>query len=197
MTRRSISWCRIWGARGSLPATPAASQCRLRQRHLQRRDALRRARADLRRRLRRRGPFELSHAERGQGFRPLLLALPLRPHHGAAVPEAALRPRGVTARIYAGHFEDGTTCQQMAEGFMAPPYFPVTPKYFDAQIAYLDFRPPDTLTPHEGIVIQTHQAQPSERLRRLSRQLSRALGLLSHRHRARSGPNRREAPRLS
>ena len=38
----------------------------------------------------------------------------------------------VTARIYAGHFEDGTTCRQMAERFMAPPYFPVTPKYFDA-----------------------------------------------------------------
>jgi phosphoribosyl 1,2-cyclic phosphodiesterase len=31
----------------------------------------------------------------------------------------------------------------------------VTPKYFDAQIAYLNFRPPDTLTPHEDIVIQT------------------------------------------
>jgi len=60
-----------------------------------------------------------------------------------------------TVRIYAGHFEDGTTCKEMAEGFMAPPYFPVTPKYFDARIAYLDFRPPDTLEPHEGIVIRT------------------------------------------
>ena len=63
----------------------------------------------------------------------------------------------VTARIYAGHFEDETTCEEMVGGFMAPPYFPVTPKYFDAQIAYLNFRPPDTLTPHEGIVIRTHR----------------------------------------
>ena len=36
-----------------------------------------------------------------------------------------------------------------------PPYFPVTPKYFDADLAYLDFRPPETLTPHEGIEIRT------------------------------------------
>lgn len=63
----------------------------------------------------------------------------------------------VTARIYAGHFEDDTTCRQMAEGFMAPPYFPVTPKYFAADISYVDFRPPDTLTPHDGIVIRTHR----------------------------------------
>ena len=52
-------------------------------------------------------------------------------------------------------FEDDTTCRQMADGFMAPPYFPVTPKYFDADIEYVDFRPPETLTPHDGIVIRT------------------------------------------
>lgn len=40
----------------------------------------------------------------------------------------------VRARIHAGHFEDDTTCRQMAEGFMSPPYFPITPKYFDADI---------------------------------------------------------------
>jgi phosphoribosyl 1,2-cyclic phosphodiesterase len=61
----------------------------------------------------------------------------------------------VTARIHAGHFEDDTTCQQMAERFMAAPFFPVTPKYFDAKIDFVDFRPPDTLTPHPGIVIHT------------------------------------------
>jgi len=61
----------------------------------------------------------------------------------------------VAARIYAGHFEDATTCKEMVDNFMAPPYFPVTPKYFDAHIQYLDFRPPDTLDPQEGIVIET------------------------------------------
>jgi phosphoribosyl 1,2-cyclic phosphodiesterase len=60
-----------------------------------------------------------------------------------------------SARIYAGHFQDNTTCRQMADGFMAPPYFPVTPKYFDADIEYVDFRPPEILRPHEGIVIRT------------------------------------------
>jgi phosphoribosyl 1,2-cyclic phosphodiesterase len=61
----------------------------------------------------------------------------------------------VAARIHAGHFEDATTCKQMVENFMAPPYFPVTPKYFDAHIRYVDFRPPDTLTPQKEIVIET------------------------------------------
>lgn len=61
----------------------------------------------------------------------------------------------VKARIYAGHFEDATTCRQMVDGFMAPPYFPVTPKYFDADITFVDFRPPQTLTPADGIVIST------------------------------------------
>ncbi len=61
----------------------------------------------------------------------------------------------VAARIYAGHFEDSTTCEQMVDGFMAPPYFPVTRKYFEAKIAYQNFRPPDTLTPHPGIEVRT------------------------------------------
>jgi phosphoribosyl 1,2-cyclic phosphodiesterase len=57
--------------------------------------------------------------------------------------------------IYAGHFEDGTTCREMIEGFMAPPFFPITPEYFSAKIDYRDFRPPHTLTPHDGIAIST------------------------------------------
>jgi phosphoribosyl 1,2-cyclic phosphodiesterase len=61
----------------------------------------------------------------------------------------------VSARIYAGHFEDNTTCRQMADGFMIPPYFPVTPKLFEAKIEFRDFRPPDTLSPHPGITIST------------------------------------------
>jgi phosphoribosyl 1,2-cyclic phosphodiesterase len=58
-------------------------------------------------------------------------------------------------RIYAGHFEDGTTCREMVYRFMAPPFFPITPDYFAAKVDYRDFHPPDTLTPHEGIGIQT------------------------------------------
>src|SRR5688572_4053612 len=61
----------------------------------------------------------------------------------------------VTARLYAGHFEDGTTCKEMAERFMSPPWFPVTPKQFCATVDFRDFRPPDVLTPHPGISIAT------------------------------------------
>ena len=66
-----------------------------------------------------------------------------------------LYDRAVTARIHTGHFLDGTTGREMAERFMAPPYFPLTPKQFRAEIQYLDFRPPETLTPHPGIAIHT------------------------------------------
>jgi phosphoribosyl 1,2-cyclic phosphodiesterase len=61
----------------------------------------------------------------------------------------------VNARIYAGHFENGMTCKGMAEAFMGPPFFPLTPKYFRAQITYADFRPPELLSPHPGISIST------------------------------------------
>lgn len=69
-----------------------------------------------------------------------------------------LRPlynEAVRARIYAGHFQDDMTCRGMIEQFMAPPYFPLTPKYFHAQIEFRDFRPPAVLTPHPGIAIST------------------------------------------
>ena len=39
-------------------------------------------------------------------------------------------------------------------------------------IDFLNFRPPDMLTPHAGISITTAAAQPSERLRRLPGELS-------------------------
>lgn len=69
-----------------------------------------------------------------------------------------LRPlyhRGVNARIYAGHFEDATTCREMTMRFMAPPFFPVTPELFEANVEFIDFRPPDTFSPHTGINIST------------------------------------------
>lgn len=61
----------------------------------------------------------------------------------------------VEARLYAGHFEDATTCREMVERFMAPPFFPVTPRLFRANIEFADFRPPDVLSPHPGITIST------------------------------------------
>jgi phosphoribosyl 1,2-cyclic phosphodiesterase len=61
----------------------------------------------------------------------------------------------VTARIHAGHFQDGMTCREMAERFMGPPWFPLTPKQFRAAIEFRDFRPPDRLDPAPGIGIST------------------------------------------
>lgn len=60
-----------------------------------------------------------------------------------------------TVRIYAGHLEDGTTCREMVDRFMSPPYFPVSPKMLAAKVDFLNFHPPDVLTPHPGIVIST------------------------------------------
>jgi phosphoribosyl 1,2-cyclic phosphodiesterase len=62
---------------------------------------------------------------------------------------------GANVRIHAGHFEDGMTCREMVEHFMTPPYFPITPKYFCANIDYRDFRPPAALAPSEGIAVST------------------------------------------
>lgn len=61
----------------------------------------------------------------------------------------------VSARIFAGHLLDGTTCRQMVACFMCPPYFPVTPKQFAAKIDYRDFRPPDILDLGDGISVRT------------------------------------------
>jgi phosphoribosyl 1,2-cyclic phosphodiesterase len=67
----------------------------------------------------------------------------------------SLYDAGARIGLYAGHFEDATTCREMVERFMGPPFFPVTPKQFRAAIDYRDFRPPDTLSPHPGILIST------------------------------------------
>lgn len=66
-----------------------------------------------------------------------------------------LYEEAVSARVHAGHFEDAMTCKGMAERFMEPPFFPLTPKQFRAAVEYRDFRPPDTLSPHDGITIST------------------------------------------
>ena len=60
-----------------------------------------------------------------------------------------------SVRIFAGHFSDQTTCRNMVERFMCPPYFPVTPKQFAADIDYCDFRPPDVIDLGDGIVART------------------------------------------
>ena len=68
---------------------------------------------------------------------------------------APLFDPAASVRIYAGHFLDGTTTREMAERFLSPPFFPLTPKQFRAAIEYHDFRPPQPLDPHPGIGVAT------------------------------------------
>ncbi len=58
-------------------------------------------------------------------------------------------------RIWAGHFLDGMTCEQMVSQFMKPPFFPVGPDCLKANIEYRDFDPGDRLDLGDGIVIET------------------------------------------
>jgi phosphoribosyl 1,2-cyclic phosphodiesterase len=144
---------RIWGARGSLPA-PAAENCEFG--------------SDTCCVEMRCGPHVLIFdagsgiASLGQmlvqeGIRDLdLFFSHCHFDHIFGIP--FLKPlydEAVTARIYAGHFQDGMTCQGMVTNFMGPPYFPLTPKFFRASIEFRDFRPPDTLSPHPGITVST------------------------------------------
>jgi phosphoribosyl 1,2-cyclic phosphodiesterase len=144
---------RIWGARGSTPA-PAAGNCDfgtdtccVEMRcggHVLIFDAGSGA-ANLGMRLHEEGVMDfdlfLSHCHLDH-----IIGFPfLKPLYDGAV----------SARIYAGHFEDRMTCREMVEHFMSPPFFPVTPKQFHAKIEFCDFRPPATLSPRPGINVAT------------------------------------------
>jgi phosphoribosyl 1,2-cyclic phosphodiesterase len=144
---------RIWGARGSLPA-PAAENCEygsdspcVEMRcggHVLVFDAGSGAES-LGMRLLEEGVTELdiflSHCHLDH-----IIGLPFfKPLYSEAV----------HARLYAGHFVDDMTCRSMAERFMAPPFFPVTPTVFHASVDFIDFHPPDKLRPHPGIEIST------------------------------------------
>jgi phosphoribosyl 1,2-cyclic phosphodiesterase len=144
---------RIWGARGSLPA-PAAPNCRFGSDTccVEMRCGGRvlifdagSAAETLSRELSAEGvkDFDLffSHCHFDH-----ILGLPFL---------APLYEDEVTARIYAGHFEDRTTCREMIYRFMRPPFFPITPELFRARIEFRDFRPPETWLPHAGIRIST------------------------------------------
>lgn len=63
--------------------------------------------------------------------------------------------QNAAVRIHAGHFLDAMTCREMAYAFMQAPFYPITPDWFRARIDYRDFRPPETLAPHQDIAIRT------------------------------------------
>ncbi len=144
---------RIWGARGSLPA-PAADNCEFG--------------SDSPCVEVRCGPhvLVLDVGSGAQGLGALLAREGVREFdiflshchldHVIGLPfMQPLYDARVHVRLYAGHFLDDMTCREMAERFMAPPFFPITPKIFHAKVDFIDFRPPATLRPHPGIVLST------------------------------------------
>lgn len=64
-----------------------------------------------------------------------------------------------TVRIWAGHLEDGMTCEEMVTDFMKPPFFPVAPDIFTAQVQYRDFRAGDTFDPKKDVTVKTAPLQ--------------------------------------
>ncbi|MHA1524915.1 MAG: MBL fold metallo-hydrolase [Alphaproteobacteria bacterium] len=57
--------------------------------------------------------------------------------------------------LWAGHFENGLTTATMLDEFMRPPFFPITPEAFEAQLDFHDFRAGQNLEPAPGITIRT------------------------------------------
>ena len=57
--------------------------------------------------------------------------------------------------IWSGHLSGKGKTQQMVQEYMRPPFFPVGPEVFSADISYNDFSPMDTLKPGKGIKVET------------------------------------------
>ncbi|MGI9366375.1 MAG: MBL fold metallo-hydrolase [Rhizobiaceae bacterium] len=57
--------------------------------------------------------------------------------------------------IWSGHLEGPDKTRKMIENYMKPPYFPVGPEVFSADISYRDFDVHDVLKPVSDIVIKT------------------------------------------
>jgi len=62
---------------------------------------------------------------------------------------------GTSVRIWTGHFEDEMTGEEMLDGFMKPPFFPVTPEIFTADIQTRNFKAGDDLKLQDNISIKT------------------------------------------
>jgi phosphoribosyl 1,2-cyclic phosphodiesterase len=60
-----------------------------------------------------------------------------------------------TMGIWSGHHEDAMTTKDMVASFMRPPFFPVGPEVFKADVDYRDFSPGDVLEPDNGVRVTT------------------------------------------
>ncbi len=57
--------------------------------------------------------------------------------------------------IWSGHLPGPDKTRRMIEDYMSPPYFPVGPEVFTAQLTYRDFEPHDVLHPVAEVVVKT------------------------------------------
>ena len=57
--------------------------------------------------------------------------------------------------IWSGHLRGENKTANMVQDYMRPPFFPVGPEVFSADIQYRDFEAGDHLTPKKGIAVET------------------------------------------
>ena len=66
----------------------------------------------------------------------------------------AFNPKN-TLRIWSGHLHPECTTEQAMQGFMRPPFFPVSTDIFEAQVSFHDFKMGDMLEPSPGVKVST------------------------------------------
>lgn len=57
--------------------------------------------------------------------------------------------------LWSGHMHGHMTTKQMMSDFMQPPWFPVEVESCTSTLECRDFKPGDTLRPHDGVVVRT------------------------------------------
>ncbi|MDA8870445.1 MBL fold metallo-hydrolase [Rhizobiaceae bacterium] len=60
-----------------------------------------------------------------------------------------------TVNVWSGHLKGPDKTARMMDDYMGPPFFPVGPEVFRANVVTHDFEPGDTLEPFRGVVIRT------------------------------------------
>jgi phosphoribosyl 1,2-cyclic phosphodiesterase len=68
---------------------------------------------------------------------------------------APLYVPGRPVKFWSGHIKGRDATRNMVASLIRPPYFPIDPSSFRAEIAYHDFLAGDTIEPGSGIVVKT------------------------------------------
>ncbi len=57
--------------------------------------------------------------------------------------------------LWSGHLEGKMTTQEMVSKFIRPPFLPISPEIYSAELETRDFHPNDDLHPHPDVVVRT------------------------------------------